>query len=97
MWAGTETSRAAQIASNLDQSEVMLYSIIYKIHYKEFRIYTFCRLVVVVVGSINGGGGLVFFPCHLSKHFPDEFMVLITISKSYWTQHDFYLANNGRY
>lgn len=53
MWAGTETSRAAQIATNLDQSEAMLYSIIYKIHYRDFRIYTFCRLVVVVVGSIN--------------------------------------------
>lgn len=53
MWAGTETSRTAQIATNLDQSEVMLYSIIYKIHYREFRIYTFCRVVVIVVGSIN--------------------------------------------
>lgn len=66
MWAGTETSRAAQIASNLDQSEVMLYSIIYKIHYKEFRIYTFCRLVVVVVGSINGGGG-IWFSSHVTS------------------------------
>lgn len=53
MWAGTETSTATQIATNLDQSEVMLYSVIYKIHYRKFRIYTFCRLVVVVVGSIN--------------------------------------------